>query len=262
MRVLVATAGSVLLGLATASSLSAAVTLPYVTGFEASEGFTPGSVAGQNGWTSFVTDGRAIQPQVNTASPVAGSRDLAFRQTAGVPQTAWAAAFSPVLQTQATDALEFRTTFQVTGLLLYAGADYAVLGTRGVTPSFEVALAYTGRIYVRDLVNGSSQLVDTGERWLRDFKHNFRVVMDPALGQARYFLDDEQFYAGSFVGVTGFDQVSFFGNNFALDEEVGRFDGIQVSVVPEPAIGGTVLLIGAVLCRRSRPPCRSATAAT
>src|ERR1035437_7397115 len=56
-----------------------ATALPYTTGFESSDSFTPGSVNGQGGWSA---DGISVA-SVTTAAAHTGTQSLLFNPTVG-----------------------------------------------------------------------------------------------------------------------------------------------------------------------------------
>lgn len=70
---------SALLGLGSAALGQTPTPLPYATGFEPSDGFTPGSINGQGGWWA---DGTSIA-SINTAAAYDGTQSLLIAPVAG-----------------------------------------------------------------------------------------------------------------------------------------------------------------------------------
>jgi Secretion system C-terminal sorting domain len=193
--------------------------------FESSQGFTTGNIAGQNSWggTAAAYLGVVSNEQANpgtqslkitgnngTAHGSAGPISPTFSVTGSVVTVAFNAYFtastpagdecdfffSPQSPTENTINARFRFTFE---------GDIAVVDTDPST----LQLGY----------------VDTNANFTRNAWNTYRVELDFANSEARYFQNGTLIYTGGIVGGTKVGNIAITNDNY---NSSAYFDGIQV----------------------------------
>ena len=213
-----------------------AAALPFRTSFEASQGFTPGSLNGQNGWTTF--NATPAQPTVSAAHPQAGAQHLRLVDTPAVPDLTPSGGFSPPIGVANGQRSATSVWLSINNVTPgpSGGADYDVVGQEvGGTEarlSFRVKFQFTGDVVVADDVNGDGDLefADTGANWTPNTYLNLRVFHNPASDQIAYFLGNNLIYQ-SVDGIFGGDDVSqvvLLSDNFHQPGESGDYDNLAV----------------------------------
>ncbi|MCB1635779.1 MAG: DUF11 domain-containing protein, partial [Xanthomonadales bacterium] len=198
-----------------------------VWGFEPGEGFSPGALNGQQGWTVF---GAAPNvPQVSTAAPVTGVQHIQIALDGSVANGTLTGGFSPDRGAQpTTNRSRMSVDVQITDA---GGADYDIVPQ---TPSqmflaARIKFSFLGDILILDDTGGGLFFEDSGVDWPVNTVFNLRVDMDPVANTLDYFIDDVLIYssvAGVFAG-TNFEQVVILSDNFQLTD-VGNFDNLLI----------------------------------
>jgi len=220
----------------------------YSTGFEASEGFTQGSIVGQNGWTSTIGAGtyevRDGLSSGNGSPNALRLTQVAFPNNAGLLR-------SPVIAGQNRLTIDVRIDDN-------QGADYNVLGTRDPSSNqtFRVQFSYTGTIFYQV----GTGLIDTGVAWSPNVYKKLDVLVTAADIQYRYdgalIATQTTFNAGGNL----FDQIKFTHSN-DQDLGFGSFSGggnpaaayfDNLTIVPAPGTGASLVIVGILAARRRR----------
>lgn len=200
--------------------------------FEASEGFAPGFVGGQAGWTVFAAS--LVEGHIDTANPYAGSQNLRISNDPAVAAGTLLGAFSPAVTDPVVDP---------SSLLVYVaigaagGADYDVVGqapSQGFLTA-RVNFSYLGDINVLDDTGGGLVFVDTGADWVAGSYNLLEIYVDPGLNTIDYWYAGSLIYtsvAGVYAG-TVLEQAVFLSDNFNVGES-GDFDDLTIErgVVP------------------------------
>ncbi len=198
------------------------------TGFESAEGFAPGYIDGQAGWTAFVVS--LTEGHIDTVNPASGSQHMriSFDPTIGAEFTG---GLSPDLGTLPSGPSTTMVDVAVSDLF---GADYLVAGQSNSEGflTWEVRFGFLGTLLVRDRVNGVLVFVDTGVRWDIGPYRRLTVCDDPVAGTTDYFYNGAQFYTQQvhLVG-TRVEQVVLLSDNLHLGDD-GDFDNLSVQFGP------------------------------
>ena len=220
---------------------------PYGTGFEASEGFAPGYIGGQAGWTAFsasVTEGH-----VGTVNPYAGEQHLRISRDPDISMGTWTGGFSPDLGAQNDDPVSVSVMVAIGAT---GGADYDVVPQ---APSQDLQTAHVnfswlGDIRVLDDPGTGLDFIDTGVDWVPGGYKDLTIDIDAGSNTIDYSYDGSLIYssvAGVFAG-TSVEQVVLLSDNYQVDES-GDFDNLVIT--PEPATLA-LLAIGALGVLRRR----------
>lgn len=221
--------------------------LPYSTGFEPGEGFAPGFINAQAGWSTYTT--ATTYGEVNTVNPEAGTQHLRL----GIDPVSGSGAWSPNQGTLGVGqyTLDVDVCIGATG-----GADYDIIPQ---APSQEFLSArvknhysdfdgdtLAGDVLVLDDVDGAGlAYVDTGFDYVPGVYYHLSIAMDSVAGTISYdFNNGAVVYngvgvsTGGIVAGTSFEEAVFLCDEYNLDE-FGDFDNLLIT--PEP---GTLLLLG------------------
>jgi len=217
---------------------------PYATGFEAADGFAPGNIFGQAGWTVFSGDTNQI---ISTANPAGGVQHYRNQREPAFGSGTLVGAFSPASGAApiAAHSMSVDIAIGATG-----GADYDVVPqapSQGFLTA-RVKFFYLGDIYVLDDTGAGLTFVDTGTNWIPGGYHDLTIDIDPIGDSIDYYYNGGLIYsgvAGVFAG-TATEQVVLLSDNFQL-QEVGDFDNLVVT--PEPT-SLLLLALGALALRR------------
>ncbi|MBX3697215.1 MAG: hypothetical protein R3F08_15440 [Dokdonella sp.] len=195
------------------------------SGFEPGEGFAPGYIGGQAGWTTFAAS--SAQPVINATSPIAGAQDLQIAGDGTISAGTNTGAFSPDLGPQnVTDPSSLSVDIRITAT---GGADYDVV-PQAPSQSFlsaRVKFGFLGTIQILDDTGGGLAFVDTGINWPVNTTFNLRIELDPVANTLDYYINNALIYssvAGVFAG-TQMEQVVLISDNFQAGE-VGEFDNV------------------------------------
>lgn len=220
----------------------------YSTGFEPGEGFVPGPIGGQAGWTNFAG---ATEGQVSTANPAAGLQHLRIAKQVGRPAGALTGGFSPVFGGSMAPTV-VSVDVAISAL---DGADYDVVPqapSQGFLTA-RVKFSYLGDILVLDDTGAGLVFVDTGDDWVAGGYRNLRIEIDSGADSINYYYDNALIHtsATGIVAGTQVEQVVLLSDNFQLSD-VGDFDNLSVNVVPAPGVVALLGLGGLVGLRRRR----------
>lgn len=229
------------------------------TGFEADEGYVPGTIAGQQGWTGFVN------PGANAASNVASSgnpgQSLRLTKNGQSAVGAFHGGFSPLF----TEPTNRRMLVDVK-IDDDAGSNYYVAGLTVSAPIpgqpnavlFVVSFDYTGMIYI-----GQGQTyVPTGIAWTANRWKSLSVELTQT--GITYTYDGRTFNAGFFNATLGasalIEQAALYSDNYQ-DVGQGSFSGPTVpangrfdnlALVPSPGPAALAALAASASLRRRR----------
>jgi hypothetical protein len=212
--------------------------LPYATGFEAAEGFAPGYIGGQAGWTTFASS--TAQGTVAAANPYAGAQHMRIANDPALTPGSLTGGFSP---TQGTLGVGHYVTSMQVNVSAGGGANYGVVvqaPSQGFL-SARLEFDWLGNIVLLDDTGAGLQWVDTGFAWTPGVYKNLTIDIDSVADAIKYYYDGSLFYtgvAGVFAG-TSAEQVVLYSDNYQNPGEIGDFDA--VSITPEPA---TLALLG------------------
>lgn len=195
-------------------------------GFEAAEGFAPGFIGGQVGWTAFTVS--IAEAHVDTVNPSAGAQHLRISYDQAVTFGTLIGAFSPVVSDLVVDAssVSVQVAIGATG-----GADYDIVPqapSQGLLTA-RVKFSYLGDILVLDDIGGGLTFVDTGTDWVPGSYQLLTIAVDPIGGTIDYSYGGSLIYssvAGVFAG-TLVEQVVLLSDNFNV-EESGDFDDLVI----------------------------------
>ncbi len=229
----------------------------YGTGFEGSEGFAPGFLGTQSGWSVFLVS--AAQPVVTTANASSGTQSLRIDNDPGIGAGNLTGGFSPLVVP--ADPMAPTTASVNVFITATGGADYD-FAPQAPSQGFltaRVNFRFTGPIRVLD----GGVFVDTGVTWPVGQWFNMRVDVDPSVPSINYYLNDGLIYtANALVGGTTMEQVVLISDNFHFGD-TGDFDELDFGplnrfVVPTLGQWGLgifiALLLGAgfIMVRRNR----------
>lgn len=205
--------------------------------FEAAEGFAPGFLGGQAGWTVFTVS--STQPTIEAINPSSGAQHMRMVNDAAVAAGNLIGGFSPDLGPQPTGLVsDVSVDVNISGA---NGSDYDVAAqapSAGLL-TWRVNFRFTGPIRVLD----GGVFVDTGVTWPTGTTFNLRVVTDPTVPTIDYYIDGALIYtATALVGAEAVEQVVLLNDNFQLPGETGDFDNLMIdtAVVPEADLTLTV----------------------
>ncbi|MCD4748374.1 MAG: hypothetical protein K8R59_03280 [Thermoanaerobaculales bacterium] len=195
-------------------------------GFEVAEGFAPGYIAGQVGWTAFSAS--LVEGHIDTANPATGTQHLRIANDPAVGAGSNTGAFSPEVADAVVDAsyVEVDVAISATG-----GADYDVVPqtpTQGLLTA-QVKFYYLGDIQVLDDTGSGLAFIDTGTDWNVGPYTTLGIYVDPVANTIDYYYGGSLIYtsvAGVFGG-TIIEQVVLFSDNYHAGE-VGDFDNLVI----------------------------------
>ncbi len=194
--------------------------------FEAGEGFAPGFIGGQAGWTVFAAS--SVEGHIDTANPHAGTQHLRISGDPAVSSGSLTGAFSPSVLDPVVDASSVSVWIAIGAT---GGADYDVI-PQAPSQTFltaRVKLDFNGNIQVLDDVGAGLVFVDTGADWTPGSYVQLVVNVDPVGDTITYFYGGSQIYssvAGVFAG-TVIEQVVLASDNWQLTES-GDFDDLVI----------------------------------
>ncbi len=224
------------------------------TGFEAVDGFVPGYIGGQSGWTAFPAS--LSEGHIDTFNPDAGAQHLRISKDSTIGTGTLTGAFSPDQGPLAVGPSSVSVDIAISNT---GGADYDVVPqapSQGFL-SARVKFNFLGNIFVLDDLGAGLIFVDTGVAWNVGPYTNLTINIDPVANTIDYFYGGAPIYssvAGVFAGTTT-EQVVLLSDNFHLAGESGDFDNfsvVEVDVCPTDVNGDGVTnvldLIDLLLC--------------
>jgi hypothetical protein len=228
---------------------TAALVSSYATGFEPGEGFAPGFIEGQAGWTTWST--ASTDAHIDTVNPFAGDQHLRISFDAAEPIGELVGGFSPDIgpHNPASAYLSVWVNIGATG-----GADYDVVPqapSQGLL-SARVKFSWLGHITILDDIGAGLTFIDSGLDYTPGVYQHLEIALDNTLNTIDYYLDGALFYssaAGVFAG-TAVEQVVLVSDNFQIDES-GDFDDLFYDNIPAPSTLA-LLGLGGLFARRRR----------
>jgi hypothetical protein len=197
-------------------------------GFEPGEGFSPGFLGTQGGWSTFAAS--SAQPVINATGAISGSQDLQIAEDASIASGSNTGGFSPDLGPQditKPSSMSLDVLITATG-----GADYDVApqAPSQMFLSARVKFSFLGNIQILDDTGGGLGFEDTGISYPVNTPFNLRIDLDPVANSLTYYINDTLIYtsvAGVFAA-TQMEQIVVLSDNFHLGE-VGQFDNLAVN---------------------------------
>lgn len=201
-------------------------------GFEPGEGFVPGFIGGQVGWSGFAAS--TAEGHIDTVNPRNGTQHLRISLDPAVASGNLLGAFSPVVPDLVVDA---SSVLVYVAIGATGGADYDVVPqtpTQGFLTA-RVKFSWQGDILVLDDTGSGLGFVDTGTDYTPGPYVPLQIDIDPVGNTIDYFYNGVLIYssvAGVFAG-TIVEQVVLLSDNFNLSES-GDFDDLSIDrgVVP------------------------------
>lgn len=194
--------------------------------FESSQGFNVGNIAGQNGWGGTAAAHIAV---ISNEQANPGTQSLKITGNNGTVHNTLGGPISP--------------TFSVTGSVVTVAfnAYFTAAPTPGDESDFffspqspaestinaRLRFTYEGDIAVIDTDPETLQLgyVDTNANFTRNAWNTYKIELDFANGEARYFQNGTLIYTGGIVGGTLVGNLAITNDNY---DSSAYFDGIQV----------------------------------
>lgn len=227
----------------------------YSTGFESAEGFAPGYIGGQSGWTTFTSS--TAEAHVDTANPFAGSQHMRISKDPALGSGSLTGGFSPDLGPLLPSQSYLSVMLNISNV---DGADYDVVPQAPSQSllSARVKFSFTGDLLVLDDTGGGLAFTDTGFDWgpLAGSYMRLEVLLDNGANSIDYKINGSTVYssvAGVFAGTT-FEQAVLLSDNFQLLGESGDFDNLDIvnGVIPAPGAFALLGIAGFAARRRRR----------
>lgn len=208
------------------------VTTPFMVdnyGFEAGEGFSPGFLGGQAGWTVFANS--TTQPIIDNSNPSSGSQHMRIENDASAGILVDIGGFSPDLGPQ-TPGVEnrFSADFMISSS---GGSDYYLVGQAPSlnAATWDVNFDWNGNIFVADDLGGGFAYEDTGVAWPVNTYFNIEVVTNPGGSPGvEYYLDGSLIWTQTVMlsASDNVEQIVFFNDNFQVQGEVADMDNFML----------------------------------
>ncbi len=197
------------------------------SGFEAAEGFAPGPIGGQAGWTMFAAS--TTEGHVDTVNAALGAQHLRISLDAAAGSGTFTGAFSPDLGMLPSGA---STTSVDISIGAAGGADYLVVAQSPAEGSitWQVRFSWLGTILILDDIDGFGFAeVDTGVVWTEGSYVNLTVCDNPIGGTTDYFYGGALIYSQvTHVTGTRVEQIVLLSDNFQAGES-GDFDNLDLT---------------------------------
>lgn len=195
-------------------------------GFESGEGFTPGFIASQVGWTAFSAS--LVEGHIDTANPYTGTQNLRISLDAAVAAGTIVGAFSPVVADTVVDASSVQVYVNIGAT---GGADYDVVPqspTQAMLTA-RVNFSYLGDINVLDDVGAGLAFEDTGADWVPGVYTLLQIDVDPVGNTIDYYYGGALIYSSvaGIVAATIVEQVVLLSDNWNVTES-GDFDDLMI----------------------------------
>ncbi len=215
------------------AALCSALTFAQQTiSFEASEGFVPGDLNGQNGWTvtessdGFITNQLITDEQASTGSYSFKNAHLAGSGPQWFPIIGAEKSFTtPLDYTNTTISYDFRAPEQ-----LGSDFEFAVYGIDETTQTYEIMTAVgfenQGMVYLYTTPNFGGYLRTTAN-WQPNRWYKMQVQFNT--DQIIYRLDGQVIHTAENTGKLNLIGINFLHNNYGGD---AYYDNITINDVP------------------------------
>lgn len=208
--------------------------------FEDSEGFVPGFIQGQNGWSTFSSN--TTQPTISSEVASDGNQSLKLANESNLGTGNPVGAFSPLFFADSeTMSYSVDTYIEASG-----GADYDVVlqsPTQDLLTS-RVKFYYQGDILVVDSDStGAIGFYQTGTNWSPGEWKTLTIEINQTEESINYYYDGVLIWEGNMYGATIVEQAIFLHDNWNAGES-GYIDNFQFDAVRQwlsaDQPGGTV----------------------
>ena len=196
-------------------------------GFEAGEGFSPGYIEGQAGWTTFASS--VTEGHIDTANPNDGTQHLRISQDPAVAAGTNIGAFSPEVSDAVVDTsiVVIFVNIGATG-----GADYDVVpqAPSQALLTARVKFSSAGDILVLDDLGAGLTFVDTGVDYIPGSYIPLQINVDPVANTIEFSYNVASIYssvAGVFAGTLVEQLVILSDNNNS--GESADFDSLVIN---------------------------------
>jgi hypothetical protein len=198
----------------------------YTTGFEPAEGFAPGHVDGQAGWTTF--ESSSVEAHIDTVNPETGVQHLRISKDPALGFPVDVGAFSPNLGVFEGVSATMSVDVNITAL---SGAQYEI---QPQTPTQELRVTNiqfrrTGDIWAQT----DAGFEDTGADWVPGVYRNLTIVLDVDLGTIETFYDGVSIHSTAIFAGDAIQEVVITGNNANAADD-GDFDNFAIAGGPLP----------------------------
>ncbi len=221
------------------------------TGFEATEGFALGALAGQTDWDVF---GGLSGALVADANPASGGQHLRLAKDLNQPPGVFIGARSPLFSPLRGARVSVDVAISGAG-----GADYWVELASSTVGVSRAAVVFHHRdfdgdglgpdVLVLDAVDGLGvELAATGAQWAPGGHRTLEIIVTTT-GRTDYVYDGDLIYsdADGLFPILSANVVSLYSDNFQGIGETADFDDLRVT--PEPS-GAAVLAMWIILVQR------------
>ncbi|MGV6829942.1 MAG: T9SS type A sorting domain-containing protein [bacterium] len=202
-------------------TLGSTLLIAQSTSFESAEGFSIGSINGQNSWSVFagIPDG----PQITNSQATEGTFSLQIVDDALAADGTSNGAFSPGFTSVGDATLTVDVDAGPTGL-----SDVHIL-TQSPSQAFTTARVnfnFQDNILVLDDVGSGLAFQDTGANVPRGTTFEFTIEHRFSTSEILYYLNGSLIYTGGLVAGTNVEEFVLFTDNFGSD---AFFDNVQYS---------------------------------
>lgn len=229
-------------------------------GFEMFEGFSPGFLGGQAGWSVLVT-GSTMQPIIDNSDPATGSQHMQLGQDTSLSVGTNIGGLSPDLGSQPSGN-ESRVSVDIK-ITAGLGASYTVFAQAPSTGqgTWNVNFDPMGNILVADNIGGGYVFIDSGTAWPVNTYFNLEVITNPGgtVG-IDYYLNGTLFYSQvTMLFSDKVEQIAIYSDN-NNSGDVANFDNLVIdnnygsggptgpaTPVPSLSVFGLILLSLALL---------------
>lgn len=224
-----------------------------ITSFESSEGFTLGTIVGQNGWgtniPATVTNGPQMQVSTDYATG-GGTNSLKIGGNTASTYHTLGGVFSPVnVVNGPIVTLSMDVYFTNVGT---TASDNQIIpqSPSQAKVAARVNFNYLGNIMILNgPAGGTLAYVDSGADFVAGQWYNFKIVLNTTASNITYYLNNALIYTGQIYGATNVEQLVLFTDNYsgsAYYDNIQTVSGVlgvedqvasKFSVYPNPTSG-------------------------
>lgn len=185
--------------------------------FEASEGFEPGFIGGQAGWSTFASN--STQPAITDENASDGDQSLELANHSGLGPGSNIGAFSPLFNIDDDEIhFGFDVLIEATG-----GADYDIVVQ---SPAQELIMFRIKFDWEGDILVVDDGFVNTGTSWVPNEWVSVEVDVDRSANTMSYYYDGDLIYQGEVAFADIAEQIVILHDNFN-EGEAGFVDNIR-----------------------------------